>query len=113
MPLAAESALHRFGGLRIEQHGEGVDFSRSSIAIDPELAIGAEVELQRYAQLTGKESLFPLGEAADQALLAIADTGDVYLIFEGILLVGNNIDEAIVNLLEGRKVPGAEWQSLS
>lgn len=113
MPTAAESALRRFGGLRIQQRGDGVDFSRTPLVFDPELAIGAEVQLQRYGQLMGEPGLFPLGEAADQAFLAIAATGHVYLIFEGILLVGGGIDEAISNLLEGRKVPGAEWQSLS
>jgi hypothetical protein len=111
MSRSAEAALTEFGGLRIAQQGVGVDFALDSFVIDPTLAAGAEDDFRHYAKLVGKNNLFPLGEASEQASLAIADTGEVYLIFEGILLLGNSMDTALISLAEGRNVSGAKWMN--
>ena len=105
---AAQSALEEFGGLHVTDRGPGVDRARESFKVDPTLAIDAEDLFEEHSRLLQKR-LFPLGEAGDQAFLAIADTGEVFLIFEGVQLVGDNIEEAMTNLIEGRSVPGAKW----
>lgn len=104
----AEAALLEFGGLRVTASGPGVDRAREPFELDPTLAIDAESLFNEYSALLEKK-LFPMGEASDQAFIAIADTGEVYLIFEGVQLIGMNVREALSNLIEGRIVPGATW----
>lgn len=104
----AEAALLEFGGLRVEQSGAGVDRARESFVLNPLRAVDAEPVFAQYSEVVGKK-LFPLGEAGDQGFIAVADTGEVFLIFEGILLLGHSVHEALSNLIEGRAVPGATW----
>lgn len=105
---AAERALLEFGGLRIDERGPGIDRAREPFVLDPSLAVGAESVFLDYAGLLQKR-LFPLGEAGGQAFIAIAESGEVFLIFEGILLIAATIEDALANLIEGRRMPGAEW----
>lgn len=106
---AAETALLEFGGLRVPASGPGVDRAREPFELNPVLATDAEPLFDEYGELL-KKQLFPLGEAGDQAFIAISNTGEVYLIFEGVLLIGANVCEALTNLIEGRAVPGATWR---
>ena len=49
--------------------------------------------------------LYPLGEAENgYYYLAIGENGRVYYLMEDIVLVGNTEDEALENLLIGRRV---------
>jgi hypothetical protein len=105
---AAVAALSEFGGLRVDEAGVGIDRAREPFILDPGRAVGSEDIFVRYSEILNK-ALFPLGEAADQAFIAIADSGEVYLLFEGALLIGDRIDTALVNLIEGRMTNGAKW----
>ena len=105
---SARDALCRFGGLAIDVRGPGIDRAREPFVLDPTRAIDAECLFQQYSKLL-KTRLFPLGESGDQAFIAIADTGKVYLLFEGSLLIGDSIERALSNLIEGRGVPEATW----
>jgi SUKH-3 immunity protein len=107
---AAKIALSEFGLISIDQCGPGIDRAREPFILDPTRAIDAESVFEQYSCLL-KKRLFPLGEYGEQAYLAIADTGEVYLLFEGALLVGATIESALANLIEGREAPEAIWMS--
>jgi len=101
---AARSALTEFGALHFSGSGAGVDCAIEPVSLDPSLAIGEEDRFKGFEkQLAVK--LFPLGEAVGgHVFLAIGDDGRVFTIMESAWLVGENIDDALIRLLEGRKV---------
>lgn len=105
---AARQALTRFGGLKVHVCGPGVDQARIAFILDPLRATDAEPIFERYSALLGTQ-LFPLGEAGDQAFLAIAQNGAVYLLFEGALLIGNTVEAALESLIDGRASPDSRW----
>jgi hypothetical protein len=105
MSAPAAVALAEFGGLRVEQRAAGVDMSRETFEFDPTLAIGERDRFLRF-ESPGVGRLFPLGEAAGgHAFLAISDAGHAFLLADSLLPIGSSIEEAIRNLVEGRRFP--------
>ncbi len=99
---AARAALREFGGLTVEQSGQGVDFSLETFSFNPEAAIFEEDRFGRFKEYAGSH-LFPLGEIeVENAFIAISETGEVYLLMDEIHLVGSDIYSAISNLVEGK-----------
>ncbi|WP_437912838.1 SUKH-3 domain-containing protein [Sorangium sp. So ce302] len=102
MSLAAERALHEFGGLRVDCQGPGFECARGSFDLDPELVSGEEGRFAYFRDQVGSD-LFPLGEAFDgQAFLAIAGSGRVYLLGDRVQLLGDSIYSALDSILMGR-----------
>jgi hypothetical protein len=100
---AAERALREFGGLRVIQRGPGMNMPRDTFDLDPALAFGEEERFERFGNVIGQQ-LFPLGEGgAGHYFLGIAEDGRVFAIAETIDLVGGSIEEAIENLVTGRR----------
>lgn len=100
---AAEAAISEFGGLVVDQEGPGTVYAREPFHIDPTLAI-YEGELFAECSEKLKTKLYPLGEAATgNYFLAIGEDGRVFLIMEDILSVGENIDQALENLILGNE----------
>ena len=99
---AAQQALRRFGGLRVEQRGPGEMCARETFVIDPLLALYEDDRFQAYASPLGTE-LYPLGEAAaGHVFLAISTDGRVFALMDEIWLIGNTIEAAIESLVRGR-----------
>lgn len=99
----AETALLEFGGLQFNQEGAGITCARESFSILPTLAIG---EAKRFAIFSDhlRTKLYPLGEAVGgHCFLAISEDGRVFLIMEEILIIGQDIEEALKNLILGIK----------
>jgi hypothetical protein len=104
------AALIEFGGLQVEQHGPGVDLARESFVMNPTRAIGAEAVFDEYSDAL-HSCLSPIGEFADQAFLAIASNGAVFMILDDLYLVGDSLDAALSNLIRGKRPdhsPGAD-----
>jgi hypothetical protein len=100
---AAARALSAFGGLNVVQRGAGINMPRDGFDLNPELAYGEEKRFERFAAAIGQR-LFPLGEGgAGHYFLAIAEDGRIFAIAEGIELVGASIEEAVENLIVGRR----------
>ena len=101
---AARRALGEFGRLKFDERGPGIDFAREPFVIDALLADGEEDRFQRNGDAIGV-ALFPLGEDANgTGFLAIDDSGRVFAVGDGpLLLIGNDIREALDNLVLGRK----------
>jgi len=105
MSEAARQALAEFGGIKIEVRGRGIDFAKTSVHIDPTLAIGEESRFEVFGKQLGSR-LYPLGEAGDgHAFLAIDGRGMVYLVMDdAIKRVGRSMAEAIESLVLGREM---------
>jgi hypothetical protein len=100
---AAAVALRRFGGIDVVQSGWGVSVARETFTLDPTLALGEEDRFRDYEVLIGQH-LYPLGECGNgNYFLAISEDGSVFALMEGIDLVGRSVDEAIENLIAGRR----------
>jgi SUKH-3 immunity protein len=104
----AERFLLEFGGITVTQSGPGVNLARSPFKIDPTLVYHQSDLFKEFGR-TVDTRLYPLGEAADGwYYLAIGENGRVYYVMEDIMLAGYTEDEALENLLIGRKVtPGS------
>lgn len=98
---SAERALLEFGGLKIDQQGTGQTCARESFALDPTVAL---YENDRFGDFVAvlNTRLYPLGEAVGgHYFLTIGENERVYLLMQNVELLGNNIDEALENLIVG------------
>ena len=100
---AAEAALNKFGGVKVQIGGPGEAMARQSFELNPSLALGDDDLFYSEGDRLDKP-LFPLGEGGGgQYYLAIADDGFVYALgFECIDQCGDTIEDAIENLVHGR-----------
>ena len=100
---SAEKVLVEFGGLKIGEQGPGETCSREPFEIDPALA-GYEGDMFRDFSALVNTKLYPLGEVAQGlGYWAIGENDHIYLLIHNIQLLGKNIDEALENLIIGRK----------
>jgi hypothetical protein len=102
-PLAVQM-LEEFGGLSFDGWSCDRPGVRSGFGFNP-LAVGGAAALKPYMKALG-ERLFPLG-CDDQAFdLAIGESGRVVFVGSGsVILVGQNIDDAINVLIRERACP--------
>jgi len=100
----AERFLLEFGGITVTQSGPGVTLARSPFKIDPTLApYQSDLFKDRGSMVDTR--LYPVGEAEDAMYyLAIGENGRVYYVMEDIVLAGYTEDEALENILIGRRV---------
>lgn len=81
--------------------GPGINVARESFTLDPILVEGERDRFERFEDRLNV-SLFPLGEGGNgHFFIAIADNGKVYAIMDDILKIGDNVDEALNNLIIG------------
>ena len=100
----AERFLLEFGGITVTQSGPGVNLARSPFKIDPTLAAYQSDLFKEFGRMVDTW-LYPLGEAeGGYYFLAIGENGRVYYVMQDIVLAGYTEDEALENLLIGRKV---------
>lgn len=99
----ARKVLIEFGGIKVKQSGSGIDFARATFEIDPLLCIGESDRISDFESEIG-EKLYPLGECfGGYCFLGIAESGKVYSIGMADFLFGNTINEALENLILGKK----------
>lgn len=99
---AAEEALSEYGGLEIHAEGAGRDVARTSVKLDPTLALGEEERFARFRAQVGE--IYPLGEVGDgHAFLAMDRAGRVYLLLEDLQPLAPSIRQAIAALLLGAR----------
>jgi len=101
--LKVEVALLEFGEIHIKQRESGIDFARETLEINPLLCVG---ESDRFADFESEigEKLYPLGEGGgNHFFIAIAESGKIYGLMMEILLIANTFDEALENLILGKK----------
>lgn len=97
----ADRVLSEFGGLDVRQDAPGVDCAREPFRVVPTLAAGEADRFGEFAERL-KTKLYPLGEASGGSyFLAIGENGQVFLLMEDIRLLGQNIEEALENLILG------------
>lgn len=98
---AAEATLLEFGGLRVNQSGPGITCARAPFDLNPLLAVLCEDIFDEFARFL-EQRLFPLGEAfGGHMFLAIAESGEIFVLMDEILRVGDDIDSALRNLIIG------------
>jgi SUKH-3 immunity protein of toxin-antitoxin system len=98
---AAEVALTEFGGLAVNQSASGISCAREPFTLIPILAVGEGDRFRHFSTYLNKD-LYPLGEASGgHGFMAMAHTGEVYLLALEILLLGRDIDEALEHLILG------------
>ncbi len=103
---AARDVLAEFGGIQVDQEGQGVDCAREPFRIIPLAALDHGDGFAEWATVLGTQ-LYPLGEAAaGQYLLTIDDEGRVCLLMADAQLLGDSFDEALVHLIRG--IPGRQ-----
>lgn len=103
----AERFLLEFGGITVTQSGPGVNLARSPFKIDPTLVYHQGDLFKEFGRMVDTR-LYPLGEAAHgYYYLAIGENGRVYYLMDDIVLAGNTEDEALENLLIGRRITPA------
>ena len=102
----AERALSEFGGLEVNQEGEGKTCAREPFVLIPTVGTGAKYNFDEFSEHIGMR-LYPLGEAAGgNYFLAIGETGQVFFLMHHIRLLGQNIEEALENLIRGISLHG-------
>lgn len=100
---SARRALLEFGGLEIDQRAPGVNCAREPFNFHPLLASWENDRFEDYANLLNTK-LYPLGEAVgSHSFWAIGENEQVYLIMDEAKFLGNNLDEALENLLIGNR----------
>lgn len=100
---SAERVLREFGGLKFEDQGPGETCAREPFRVDPTLAAYEEELFSHFSTLVNTR-LYPLGDVDNgHNYLAIGENDHVYLLMNDIQLLGNDIDEALENLIIGRK----------
>lgn len=98
---AAEQALREFGPLRVQQYAPGVTCAREPFEFDPLLNIYDKERFDAYAE-DAQTALYSLGECAGRrGQLAIGANGQVFSILDDLALEGENIYDALNNLVEG------------
>jgi hypothetical protein len=102
----AVAALTEFGGLWIDQEGPGRDQLRRPFGLDPTVVAASVDTLTEVGRVLGLW-LFPIGsEGAQDSILAMDEHGRVFAIDQaGEWFVGGSIDEALVALIEGHRLP--------
>lgn len=99
----AEKILLEFGDLRVDQQGPGETCAREPFVVDPTFA-AYEQELFSYFSTLVNTRLYPLGEVySGYNFWAIGEDNHVYALMENIQLLGKDIDDALENLIIGRK----------
>lgn len=87
----------------MREQGPGETCARVPFDIDP-IRAGYEEDMFRDYSAVVNTKLYPLGEVADGlGYWAIGDNDHIYLLIHTIQLLGQNIDEALENLIIGRK----------
>ena len=100
---SAERVLLEFGGLKVREQGPGETCAREPFDVDP-LQAGYEQDMFSDYSATVNTRLYPLGEVAGGlGYWAIGDNDHIYLLIHTIQLLGQNIDEALENLIIGRQ----------
>ncbi len=102
MPDSAKAVLEEFGQLTIGSNERGIDFARTKLCFDADGDGGSY--LKNYVAAAGVGELYPLGAYGDNdGTFMIAHSGAVYVDFRLDAPAGENIDQALVNLLLGIK----------
>jgi hypothetical protein len=106
---AARHVLREFGGLVADIGGPGRDHAVSPFRLYPLPSPALNFpDVYGFGYLEGKldRPLFPIGEVDDfQYDLAIDPDGRIYQVGDLDFALGEDIDEALVNLVQGRAVP--------
>jgi hypothetical protein len=98
----AEKALLEFGGLKLDEQGPGVTCSREPFNLDPTLAMYEHDRFEDFISALNT-NLYPLGEAVGgSCFIAIAENGNVYLLMQELMLIGQSMEEGLESLLIGR-----------
>lgn len=105
LSVVASRALDEFGGLVVKVSGPGFDMAKTGFTVDPRPVFSELDRLQEYASSFSPEiELFPLGETLDgHAILAIDQRGRVFLVMDSVMLIGETVEEAIANLILGKR----------
>jgi hypothetical protein len=99
---AAEAVLLSFGGLRLGERGPGDQISRSTVYLDPAVAIGEEDRFCDYFERLRGRDVFPLGEIDDgHAFLGIDRAGRVYLLMDEVFAEWPSFEAALDALIRG------------
>lgn len=98
---AAAQALLKFGPLCVEQYAAGITRARETFELCPLLAMYDRERFEAYEE-EAHTKLYPLGEyTGRRGQLAIGANGRVFGIIDDLYLVGEDIDDALNNLVEG------------
>lgn len=101
---AARRMLELFGGIAVNQRGQGEECAIESFELVPTLAVDEAERFEQFSSLLGT-SLFPLGEAGNgHVFLAAAPDGRVFALMDDLWLVGPDIGGALDNLVLGRRL---------
>lgn len=99
----AEKVLLEFGDLRVDQKGPGETRAREPFVVDPTFAANEQRLFGYYSTLVNTR-LYPLGEVhSGYNFWAIGEDNHVYVLMNDIRLLGKDIDDALENLIIGRK----------
>ena len=104
---AAVAAIHEFGGLTFTKEvlAETTDFSGTDLRVDPSAALEWVRRTGRVLERTLGKRCFPLGRDLEFGFVLWIDSdGGVYEVYEDgdlIHLVGETVDKAVTNWLEG------------
>ena len=104
---AAVAAIHEFGGLTFTKEvlAETTDFSGTDLRVDPSPALEWVRRTGRVLERTLGKRCFPLGRDLEFGFVLWIDSdGGVYEVYEDgdlIHLVGETVDKAVTNWLEG------------
>jgi hypothetical protein len=100
---SAEKVLLEFGGLIVREQGPGETCARVPFDVDPVQAGYEESMFRDYSGMVNTK-LYPLGEVANGlGYWAIGENDHIYMLVHTIQLLGQNIDEALDNLILGRQ----------
>ena len=93
---AALNILLEFGGLKLEQSGNGY----LPLLLDPTLAFGENDRFSDFAEMLGNQ-LYPLGEFINQHYyLAVSDDGRVFSLMTELTIIGKNFNDALERIVQ-------------
>lgn len=102
---AAERTLTAFPGLVCNRRGAGEQVWIRRFEINPMAAAHSADTLAGFGALLGV-ALFPIGAEGEDSILAVDELGRVFALDQaGEWFLGQDIDEALTNLLLGLEVP--------
>ena len=101
----ARAALKNYGGLQVDGRGRGIACARVPFELDPTWGLGYRGRFDFFERGLGK-SLYPLGSVdTASAILAISESGEVYMFLDDLWYAGDDIEDALDRLIRGREMP--------
>jgi hypothetical protein len=101
----AREVLTEFGGLRVGEHGPGIDFVRTSVDFVPPTVF----EFDALKQAAGSSVYWIARAYGSDDDLWIDEDGGVYAIHQDLLRIALSFDAALESLLLGRRDSEAKW----